>query len=116
MAKQTALSERETREIENELVQALRSQGRMSRRQLQERLGWTRSTVRDVLRAAVEAGIAESAAPLDMLLETATDRAASLAHLGNFRENVRRQKERTYGENAAINNPHGPAHMLRNHQ
>ena len=46
-----------------ELLQVLCNHGRLSRRQLQEQLGWTRSTLRDVLRAAVEAGNVAKLAP-----------------------------------------------------
>lgn len=60
---QVAEGHRSAKDRQAELVQTLRRQGRMSRRQLQERLGWTRSTLRDVLRAAVEAGIVSKLAP-----------------------------------------------------
>ena len=46
--------------------------------------------------------------------DAAIERAASLAHLGANRDNYGWQKEQLYGENAAINQPHGAAHMLRN--
>jgi len=63
---------------------------------------------------AVASGVAQQAHPLDSLLENAMSRAAELARLGANRKVYGRMKESIYGENAAINNPHGPAHMLRN--
>ena len=63
---------------------------------------------------AVASGVAQQAHPLDSLLENAMSRAAELARLGANRTVYGRMKESIYGENAAINNPHGPAHMLRN--
>lgn len=63
---------------------------------------------------AVEGGIAEEALPADKLLDRAVSRAAELARLGANRKVYGKMKEAIYGENAAINNPHGPAHMLKN--
>ncbi|NKC11273.1 MAG: enoyl-CoA hydratase [Gammaproteobacteria bacterium] len=63
---------------------------------------------------ALKAGIVQATAPLETLLEAATAKAASLARLGADREVYGRMKESLYGENAAINNVHGPAYMLRN--
>jgi len=63
---------------------------------------------------AVASGVAQQAHPLESLLENAMSRAAELARLGANRKVYGRMKESIYGENAAINNPHGPAHMLRN--
>ena len=63
---------------------------------------------------AVASGVAQQAYPLDSLLDNAISRAAELARLGANRKVYGRMKESIYGENAAINNPHGPAHMLRN--
>ncbi len=63
---------------------------------------------------AVASGVAQQAHPLESLLENAISRAAELARLGANRKVYGRMKESIYGENAAINNPHGPAHMLRN--
>jgi len=40
-----------------ELVQVLGNAGRLPRRELQRRLGWSRSTLRNVLEAAVDAGL-----------------------------------------------------------
>lgn len=63
---------------------------------------------------AVEGGLAEEALPLDKLLDRAKARGAELARLGANRKVYGRMKEAIYGENAAINNVHGPAHMLKN--
>lgn len=62
---------------------------------------------------AVEGGLAEEALPLDKLLDRAKARGAELARLGANRKVYGRMKEAIYGENAAINNVHGPAHMLK---
>lgn len=63
--------------------------------------------------AAVNAGFVEAATPLDGLLDVAMVRAAELAPLATNRENFRWQKETLYGEHAALNGPHGAAHMLK---
>lgn len=63
---------------------------------------------------AVAAGVVQQSAPLDTLMDQAMRRAAELARLGANREVYGKMKEAIYGENAAINNPHGPAHMLKN--
>ncbi len=63
---------------------------------------------------AVEAGVAQATYPLDTLLEKAKSRASELARLGANRKVYGKMKEAIYGENAAINNVHGPAHMLKN--
>lgn len=63
---------------------------------------------------ALAAGIVQQIASMETLLETARQRAAELAPLGASRKVYRAQKESMYGENAAINNVHGPAYMLRN--
>jgi len=63
---------------------------------------------------AVASGVAQQAHPLESLLDKAIGRAAQLAHLGANRKVYGRMKDAIYGENAAINNPHGPAHMLKN--
>jgi len=49
----------------------------------------------------------------EVLREIALERARQLAPLGANRAVYGGQKERIYGENAAINGPHGAAHMLR---
>ena len=63
---------------------------------------------------ALQAGLVDEVSSLDGLLELAQKRATDLAPLGANRRNFGEQKERLYGENAAINEVHGPAHMLRN--
>jgi len=64
--------------------------------------------------AAVAAGFVEEALDLDQLLDRAMERAAELAPLAANRENMAWQKEALYGENSALDGPHGPAHMLKN--
>ena len=64
--------------------------------------------------AALEAGIVQQVADIEDLLAAAQAKAHELAPLGANRENYGGQKETLYGENAAINGPHGPAYMLRN--
>lgn len=63
--------------------------------------------------AAHDAGFVEAALPLDQLDDAAMTRAAELAPLAANRENFGWQKETLYGENAALNSPHGPAHLLK---
>lgn len=63
--------------------------------------------------AASEAGFVEAALPLDQLQDAAMTRAAELAPLAANRQNYAWQKEALYGENAALNGPHGAAHMLK---
>jgi enoyl-CoA hydratase/carnithine racemase len=63
---------------------------------------------------ALQAGIVQQTTSLEDLRETAMRRAAALAPLAANRKVYGGQKERIYGENAAINGPHGPAYMLRN--
>lgn len=65
---------------------------------------------------ALEAGIVQQIEPLESLKEAAVARASELARLGENREVYGRMKEAIYGENAAINQPHGPAYMLKNPQ
>jgi enoyl-CoA hydratase/carnithine racemase len=62
---------------------------------------------------ALAAGIVHQTASSDTLLEQALTRAAELAPLGANRKVYGRQKELLYGENAAINGPHGAAYMLK---
>lgn len=62
---------------------------------------------------ALAAGIVQQVASRETLLETAIERATELAPLGANRKVYGAQKESIYGENATINNPHGPAYMLR---
>ena len=63
---------------------------------------------------ALAAGIVQQTAVLEDLLNMAGRRAEELAPLGAQREKFGGQKERLFGENAAINGPHGAAYMLRN--
>ena len=50
---------------------------------------------------------------LESLPGVALARAKELAHLGANRELYAEQKERLFGENAVLDGPHGPAHMLK---
>ena len=63
---------------------------------------------------ALSAGIIQATEPLDTLFDNALARAANLARFGENRTVYKQMKENIYGENAAINQPHGPAYMLRN--
>lgn len=64
--------------------------------------------------AAVAAGFVEAAVPDEELFDTAMARAAQLAPLAANRVGYGWQKEQIYGENAALNLPHGAAWMLAN--
>jgi enoyl-CoA hydratase/carnithine racemase len=63
---------------------------------------------------AVAAGVAQKSEPLETLLEASIKRASELARLGANREVYGKTKQAIYGENAAINQSHGPAYMLTN--
>ena len=63
---------------------------------------------------ALQAGIVQEVEGLDRLADAALKKAEELAPLANDRSNFQAQKESLYGENAAINLEHGPAHMLKN--
>ena len=63
---------------------------------------------------AVDVGIVQELADQSTVTEKAIQRAQSLAHLAERRETFGWMKEQIWGEDAAINGPHGPAHMLRN--
>ena len=63
---------------------------------------------------ALVAGIVQETRAVDELIVAAIKKAEELASLANNRANFRAQKESLYGENAAINSEHGPAHMLKN--
>ena len=63
---------------------------------------------------ALNAGIIQGVSSLEELPEVALKKAEELAPLANNRKNFGNQKEMLYGENAAINLTHGPAHMLKN--
>ncbi len=64
--------------------------------------------------AALSAGIVQQTAKAEDLLDVARARAEELAPLGANRKVYKAQKESLFGENAAINEVHGPAWMLRN--
>tara|TARA_B100001121_G_scaffold297825_1_gene304715 strand:- start:208 stop:930 length:723 start_codon:yes stop_codon:yes gene_type:complete len=63
---------------------------------------------------ALNAGIIQGVSSLEELPEVALNKAKELAPLANNRKNFGHQKEMLYGQNAAINLSHGPAHMLKN--
>ena len=63
---------------------------------------------------ALEAGIIQGVCSYEELPEVTLKKAEELAPLANNRKNFGLQKEMLYGENAAINLNHGPAHMLKN--
>ena len=64
--------------------------------------------------AAQSAGFVEAAVALDDVLDRSMARAAELAPLATNRKNYGWQKEALYGTDAALNQPHGAAHMLKN--
>ena len=64
--------------------------------------------------AAMDAGIVQQTASLETLLDVARTKAEELAPLGANRKVFKAQKESIFGENAAINEVHGAAWMLRN--
>ncbi len=63
---------------------------------------------------ALEAGIVQATSSFEELPELAVKKAEELAPLATDRKNFGYQKEMLFGENAAINLNHGPAHMLKN--
>jgi enoyl-CoA hydratase/carnithine racemase len=63
---------------------------------------------------ALNAGIVQGVNSYEELPEAALKKAEELAPLAINRKNFGHQKEMLYGENAAINLNHGPAHMLKN--
>ena len=63
---------------------------------------------------ALKAGIIQGVCSYEELPEVTQKKAEELAPLANNRKNFGLQKEMLYGENAAINLNHGPAHMLKN--
>ena len=63
---------------------------------------------------ALNAGIIQAVGSIDELQEMALRKAEELAPLATDRKNFGAHKEMLYGENAAINLNHGPAHMLKN--
>lgn len=62
---------------------------------------------------ALAAGIVSQITPVEDLVGAAIKRATELAPLGANRKAYGAQKESIFGENAAINEPHGAAHMLK---
>ena len=64
--------------------------------------------------SALKAGIIQEVCSYEELPEVTLKKAEELAPLANNRKNFGLQKEMLYGENAAINLNHGPAHMLKN--
>ena len=64
--------------------------------------------------SALKAGIIQEVCSYEELPEVTLKKAEELAPLANNRKNFGLQKEVLYGENAAINLNHGPAHMLKN--
>ena len=63
---------------------------------------------------ALAAGIVQQVVEKDAVRDKAMETAAELVRLAKNREVFGWMKEHIYGENAAINNLHGPAFMLRN--
>lgn len=63
---------------------------------------------------SLEAGIAQQIEPIENLKAAAIAKAEELSRLGANREVYAKMKEAVYGENAAINQPHGAAYMLKN--
>lgn len=64
--------------------------------------------------AAQAAGFVEETLELNDLLPRAIERAGELAPLAANRANYGWQKRAIYGENAALNHPHGAGYMLQN--
>jgi len=64
-------------------------------------------------REALDAGVVQQLADADALRDQAVQTAAGLARLARHRDVMGWMKERLYGDQAAINRPEGPAHMLR---
>ncbi len=63
---------------------------------------------------ALEAGVVQQIEPMDTLTDAATRRAAELARLGANRKVYGKMKQAIYGENAALNHPHGAGYILSN--
>ncbi len=62
---------------------------------------------------ALTAGIVSQIAAADEVFDLACKRARELAPLGANRVAYGSQKESLFGENSALNEPHGAAHMLK---
>jgi enoyl-CoA hydratase/carnithine racemase len=65
--------------------------------------------------SALAAGVVQQIATLEDMPGAARQTAAQLAPLGAYRELYAEQKERLFGEQAALDGPHGAAYMLRNY-
>jgi enoyl-CoA hydratase/carnithine racemase len=65
---------------------------------------------------ALAAGIVQQVAPLDAVLSTAMASAEDLLRVARSREITAWTKEHLYGENAVLNDQHGPAYILRNQE
>tara|TARA_R110002072_G_scaffold31735_11_gene97624 strand:+ start:11025 stop:11744 length:720 start_codon:yes stop_codon:yes gene_type:complete len=63
---------------------------------------------------SLAAGFVQQIEPIENLLPAAIVKAEELSRLGANRKVYSKMKEAVYGENSAINSPHGPAHMLKN--
>ena len=66
--------------------------------------------------AALDAGLVQHTASPEDLLTLARTRAEALAPLGTHRKLFKKQKESIFGENAAVNGPHGAAYMLAHNE
>jgi Delta3-Delta2-enoyl-CoA isomerase len=62
---------------------------------------------------ALAAGIVSQTSSAEDLLDAARKRASELAPLGANRVVYAAQKENIFGENSALNGPHGAAHLLK---
>lgn len=62
---------------------------------------------------ALAAGIVQQCVPLENLAEAAMSTAGDLLRVAKNREITAWTKEHLYGTNATLNQPHGPAHLLR---
>ncbi|MCZ6617876.1 MAG: enoyl-CoA hydratase-related protein, partial [Gammaproteobacteria bacterium] len=65
-------------------------------------------------RDALSAGIVQATSTLDAIRTTAIQTAEAHLRVAGNRAVMTWMKERLYGEQSAISNPHGAAHMLRN--
>ncbi len=65
---------------------------------------------------ALAAGVVQQVSPLDEVLSTSMSAAEGLLRVAGSREITAWTKQHLYGENAAINGPHGPAYMLENQE
>jgi len=65
---------------------------------------------------ALAAGVVQQVEAQDRLLPAAMATAEDLLRVAGNREITAWTKEHLYGENAVLNDPHGPAYILRNQQ